>query len=242
MCNHFISQGKKTARHPEMILVVWSIDSMMAVLVTHPSSVSTLYVPKNHLSVVTSWISGFRCICVLAFPSPFLGHFALSTRTIFEGWTMLLGIIRIILFYCFIVYMEYIIFFGIFDCSPAVMFCVFVCVDLWKSRSWPEGCFWSLRGIGHIQFVLLNGSFCESTPNLLIFLSVSCHNDDRMQRSFVLLGWHMLNFAPPACYRSLSLSVHFSLSFFSTFGLYFAFKYWVLFSGLAGSCPPHCHH
>jgi len=86
-----------------------------------------------------------------------------------------------------------------------------VCVDLWKSRSWPEG-FYSLRRIGHIQFVLLNGSFCESTPNLLIFPSVSCHNDDRMQRSFVLLGWHMLNFAPPACYLSLSPSISFCLS------------------------------
>lgn len=44
--------------------------------------------------------------------------------------------------------------------------------------------------------MLLNGSFCESTQNLLIFLSVSCHNDDRMQRSFVLYGVTHAAFRP----------------------------------------------
>lgn len=53
-----------------------------------------------------------------------------------------------------------------FDCGPAEVVCV---CWLWKSLSWLEGCFWSLRGIGHIQFVLLNGSFCESFSKFIDF-------------------------------------------------------------------------
>lgn len=134
-----------------------------------------------------------------------------------------------------------------FDCGPAEVVCVCWSVD-WKSLSWLEGCFWSLRGIGHIQFVLLNGSFCESSPNVLIFPSVSCHNDDWMQPSFVLLGWHMLHFAPP--YHDLALFIPFSFLFLISllfFMIYFAALLWiyctcyVVFSGRTGSYPPHCH-
>lgn len=124
--------------------------------------------------------------------------------------------------------------------------CVLICGRAYRGL---RVVFWSLMGIGHIQFVLLNGSFCESSPNVLIFPSVSCHNDDRTQPSFVLLGWHMLHFAPPSHDLSLSIPFSFFIPSFSLilYDLHLCVVFWiyctcyVVFSGQTGSYPPHCH-